>query len=194
MSASERTGREVSMRPPSERRWPASAPVIAFDPPRATGHVSTWAEKRNSMPTAALTGRESGRMECAAHPARSARARSPRNHERPSSDAGSSAGTPKRASTSGWRGRCAGPSTSRTSSRGWRRSGPISRRYAAASAPSAPAVASSEAPSITAGSPSSGWATEAGGWIQMRPCSANGSVEKYGDRIPRGWAAEQTSW
>ena len=64
---------------------------------------------RKSSPTAALTGRVSGRMEWAAQPASSARARSPRNHLRLSVLAGSSAGAPKPASSSGWRGRCAGP-------------------------------------------------------------------------------------
>ena len=177
-SASASTRVPVSIRPPRERRYPASAPVIAADPPCAIGQVSTCAVIRKSRPTAALTGRLRGRIEWAAQPASSARARSPRNQVRPRTVAGSRAGTPKPPSRSGWWGRWAGPRISAMSSRGWRSSGRISRRYAAASGRSPSAVASSELRRMTAGSPSSGWATDAAGWIQVSPCSASGRVRR----------------
>ena len=50
-----------------------------------------------------------------------------------------------------------------------RTSGPISRRYAAASPPSVAPVASTERSSTAAVPSSSGWASGAAGWIQLEP-------------------------
>jgi hypothetical protein len=70
----------------------------------------------------------------------------------------------------------------------------MSLRYAPESDPIERAVASIDLRRMTAGSPSSGCATDAGGWIQVRPCSASGSLDRYGDTMPSGCAVEQTSW
>ena len=169
--------------------------VIAADPPCAIGQVSTWPVSRKSRPTAALTGRVSGRTECAAQPASRARARSPRNHVWPSTVAGSSAGTPKRASTSGCRGRCAGPRISAISSsrvveegadqpavRGRVRSERArrSRRSTCGGSPPAHRRAGAR-PTPAAGSRSA-------------RARRAGASRGNGERMPSGWAAEQTSW
>jgi hypothetical protein len=70
-------------------------------------------------PNAELGERESGSIEWAASPAKSARAGVPRKRIRASRSAGSMPKTPKRASRSGWRGGRTGPrsSPSRSSAR-----------------------------------------------------------------------------
>ena len=86
-------------------RRPASAAAIACEPPRATGQPWLWPAAISTMPTAELSGAESGLKECAATPPNSARA-SALGSARASSVAGLSARRPKPASASGWRGRC----------------------------------------------------------------------------------------
>ena len=55
------------------------------------------------------------------------------------------------------------------------------------------AVASSDRSSITAVPSSSGCASGAEGWIQVRPKSASGSVRKKGELTASGCTAEHTS-
>ena len=101
----------------------ASAPAIACEPPAATGQVSTCAVSAKIMPTAAVSGRSSGRIECAAQPASTARARAPRKRARNASVAGSRPGRPKRAISNGCSGMRSGPSRSASNACGSRRNG-----------------------------------------------------------------------
>ncbi|SKX74773.1 Uncharacterised protein [Mycobacteroides abscessus subsp. abscessus] len=89
----------VSIVPPSERRSPASAVVIADDPPTATGQPPWWPAAVSMSPAAELPGRSRRVKPCAAMPVNSAPACGPRKWAR--AVAGISAGNPKRASSSG---------------------------------------------------------------------------------------------
>ena len=62
------------MVPPSERSRQASASVIAREPPSATGQPCRCPAAISIVPTAAVSGRSSGRKTWAAQPANSARA------------------------------------------------------------------------------------------------------------------------
>ena len=61
------------------------------------------------------------------------------------------------------------------------------------STPKLSAVSSRDLVKITAGSLSSGWATDAGGEIHSNPWSAKGNARQNGDKIPIGCTAEQKS-
>ena len=79
----------------------------------ATGQPTAWPAIAEHEPERArVGGSSSGSIECAASPANSARARSPRNRDRASPVAGRSAGRPKRAIASGCRGSRSGASSS----------------------------------------------------------------------------------
>src|SRR5207248_391831 len=73
------TGAPVSILPPSERKYDASALLARCDPPRAKGQPPAWALAASTSPNAALPSHSSGTIECAASPENSARARCPRN-------------------------------------------------------------------------------------------------------------------
>ena len=80
-------------------------------------------------PNAAVAWPSIGRIEWAAFPARSARARSPEKREPASPVAERTADRPKRAAGTGWRGgQNGGPSRSPTSSSHASASGPMSLR------------------------------------------------------------------
>src|SRR5688572_19029537 len=163
------------------------------DPPRGSGHPTAFPVIRNMRAKADVNGCSSGRNECAAHPATSARAASPRNDEaRPRAER--IAWRPKRARRNGCRGMCiTGRSTSVASRSQPETSGESRPRYASPSAPSRSAVASTERSSMTAVPSSSGCASGASGWIHSRPCLFSGSPLKNGDIRASGWIAEQTS-
>ena len=188
-SARRRTCTPVSIVPPSDRSNDASASAMACDPPAATGQSSTCAVSAKIIATAPVSGRSSGRIECAAQPASTARARRPPNRARSNVVAGSKPGRPKRAIRNGCRGRRSGPSRSASRPCGSRRNGAKVRRYRSASSPSAAAVSASERRSITAGSSSSGWATDAGGWIQRRPCASRSERAEERRQDARGVTA-----
>jgi len=177
--------------PPSARSVAASASAIRCEPPRAIGQPAAWAAPPSMSANEDVSGASRGKKECAARPAMSARARSPRKGRRPE---GSTARTPKRPSSSGWRGmRSIGPSAS--PSRSWNRwtRGPTTRRYAGASAPRPFAVSSTERTSTTALPPGKGCASGMSGWIHSSPRSARGSRAKKGEAAAIGWIAEQMS-
>ncbi len=111
ISSSERTGRPVTISPPSDRTMSASASAIRCDPPRATGHPTACALASSTRPNAALIGAVSGSIECAAQPASSARARSPEKRARASPAAERTAEMPNRASNAGCRRCGSGAST-----------------------------------------------------------------------------------
>src|SRR5579871_1573907 len=73
---------EVWMRPPYAARQAAKALVMDCEPPRAIGHPTAWAETPITMPKEALKGSSRLKKECAANPAKRARARSVRNRRR----------------------------------------------------------------------------------------------------------------
>ncbi len=159
------------------RRWPASRRRRPASPRRAPVSAKI-------MATAAVSGRSSGRIECAAQPASSARARAPRKRARSATRRGQQPGQPEarhreRMPRQAQRAEEIGEQRVRLAQE--RREEPSCRRRA--SSPSSRAVSSSERRSSTAGSSSSGCATDAGGWIQRRPCAASGSVRKNGERI-----------
>jgi hypothetical protein len=132
------------------------APAICCEPPRATGHPTRWAIAPSTSPNDAVGGLSSGIIECAAIPAKIARALSSLNTTLASNEAGSSAFRPKRASATGCRGNRSGPSKSRPIFGQSSTNGPIRARYARASLPrlASAAVAATER-SITTAVPSS---------------------------------------
>ena len=67
---------DVTISPPSDDRRAASASTSVCDPPRRNGQPSTCAAAQSTKPKPALPARSSGTAECAALPAKSARARS----------------------------------------------------------------------------------------------------------------------
>ncbi len=87
-------------------------------------------------------------MECAALPAKSARASSPRKLPLATAQAERTAVSPKRASSSGWSGNASGPrmSSARAGQRSTQR--PSSRSQASASGPSVAPVAAMDRSSI----------------------------------------------
>ena len=62
--------------PPSRRTSAANPVVMAALPPWTTGQPTPWPSAVSSSPKADVSGAVSGSMECAAAPARSARAES----------------------------------------------------------------------------------------------------------------------
>ena len=102
--ASHRRVRDGSRRR-AARRQPASASLIACDPPRGKGHPDGVAADRQAPARSAALGRSSsGMMECAAMPANRARARGTAKRLSASARAERMACMPKRAISSGCRG------------------------------------------------------------------------------------------
>ena len=165
------------------------------DPPRGSGQFATCVATANINANDAVSGASRGRTECAARPAKSARARTPVNAMRARRRAGNAPGSPSRAMTIGCRGmRMSGPSASAARWSHSGTSGATSLRYARVSGPRFAAVASIERSSRTAVPSSSGCASAAGGSIHTRPSRDRSSSRKNGDAAPSGWNAEHTSW
>ena len=184
----------VTTAPPSDRRRAASASAMRCEPPRGIGQFATCVVTANISAKEPVSGASSGRAECAASPASSARVRGERKR-RASTRAGRIPGMPSRASRNGCRGiRRSGPSASAASSSHARESGSTSRRYMRPSAPRPLAVASIDRSSRTAVPSSRGCASAAGGSIHSSPSRPRSSARKNGDAAPIGWNAEQTSW
>ena len=123
------TGAPVSISPPSERSSEAIAPVIAADPPTATGQPTPCPSICSISANAAVPRFSSGCIACAALPATSARAGSVANRARASPAAERIASSPNLPVAIGWRGgRRGGPSRSSISARQSRAAGPISLR------------------------------------------------------------------
>lgn len=188
------TGAPVTISPPSERRYEASAFAMLCEPPRAMGHPTACPAATRVSPKAAVGERVRGTMLWAAFPAKSARASSPWNRRFASPYAGRMPYTPKRASSSGWSGNSSGPSTSSASTSQRRTHGFISFFQARASGPSVAPVSSSDRSSMATVPSSCGCARQAGECTHSSPCSASGSARKKGDDTPRGCTVEHTSW
>ena len=193
-SSSDVTGRPVSIVPPSSRSTPASAALIACEPPSATGHPCAWPAAVSARPTDADSGLFNGCTRCAATPANSARASSVRQR-RATAVAGSSARSPNPASRNGCRGRCGdrpqdlARRARRTRRRGERTGGATPGRRRRGGRPSRRPIAAARA----ARPPSSGWASWTGGQRHRSPCAARSSELKNGEATPIGWNAEQSS-
>ena len=102
--ASEVIGSPVRISPPSSVRWAASASAMAWEPPSATGQPTACPAARRTSANEVVSRWSRGRKACAAHPANRAWASSVVNQVRPARDAGTSAGSPNRVRTRGWRG------------------------------------------------------------------------------------------
>ena len=193
-SESDSTRTPVWTVPPREVSSDASAVVMADDPPAATGHPTAWPAVVSVTPTAADASRSRGCTRWAAEPANNARAASVEKR-RANVVAGSPARSPKRAMATGWRGmRSNGPSASAVMVSKLSTSGPKLRRQAGPSAPRPATVSSSDRHNTAAEPSSRGWARSTSGQHHVRPWSASGSDERYGDPTPSGWTAEQMSW
>src|SRR5262249_56143343 len=94
-------------------RYEAGAWPIACEPPAATGQSATCPVRAKRVPTAAVSGFSSGRIEWVAQPPSSARARRPLKRARNARVAGRRPGSPKRASRMGCHGIRRGPRRSR---------------------------------------------------------------------------------
>jgi hypothetical protein len=171
-----------------------SESAIACEPPRATGHPTSWAARASMSPADVVRGEVGGTMAWPAMPANSMRVRSSRN-ARAASWTGHTARMPKRASSSGWRGRpmVIGRRTSPASSDQRPRKGPTMRLQAPSSRPSEAAVSSTERASTAADPSSSGCASARSGCNHSSPWSASGSAASAGDPTPNGCTAEHTS-
>ena len=183
------------MRPPSEASRLASARAIEADPPSATGHSSTCPVRQNTSPTAAVRLRSRGRIECAAQPAKSARARSPRKRPRARPVAERIAARPKRSMRSGCLGIRSGPRMSSRRPCGSREQGReealVGARVGAERARRLGERPAQQHRGLDrrADGPRT---REAGPSAARAPRAA--SVRKKGERIPIGWHAEHTSW
>ena len=163
------------------------------DPPRAIGHPTAWPARPRIKPNAALGGVPSGSVACADIPAKSPRARWPRNTRRANQVVAGRAARPKRARRRGWRGTFRGPSVSCSVSCHRSTNGAMRCCHALASAPNWASILSTERSRSTAVPSSIGCAMGTGGWTHSRPCCCNGRRRKNGDAMPSGWTAEQTS-
>ena len=145
--------------------------------------------------TAAVSGRSSGRIECAAQPASSARARVAAEASRgapwsPAAaraarsgpcGAGAAAGAAGRGDRRAARAARAGTARRACGTRRRPRRGRARcRRASAAAAPPARRRA--------------GARPTRADWIQRSPCASRSRLRKNGERIPIGWQPEQTSW
>ena len=97
------TGASTCTSPPSERKWATRASANRCEPPRATGQPTACPATESMMPKAAVPQASSARKECAALPAKSACAASPRS-PRATLAAGRTAWRPNRAMRTGCRG------------------------------------------------------------------------------------------
>ena len=195
MSARLSTRCPVRISTPSERASASRARAIAPLPPRASGQPTAWASRPRINANEDVSGAPRGSIECAAMPANRARASGSRNRTRARSRAGGSAGTPKRARSSGWRGgRMTGARSIGTRRSHSRTSGPNRRRQASASRPSVSSTAPRSRSSIALRPDSSAWASGASGCTHSRPWRARSSERKNGDARLSGWTDAHGSW
>ena len=165
----------------------ASASAIVCDPPRGSGQPTACPVIPSTRPKAAVSGRSSGSIACAASPAKSAaRPLAAEQRAAPAWPRARPRAARSRAIASGWRGtRRTGPSSARASPS---QCADQRSRTAAARrprpAPSSRAVSSTERSSTPAVPSSRGCARGSGGWIHSSPCSPSGTVGRTASRRP----------
>ena len=190
------TGLSVTISPPSERRYAASALASACDPPRATGHPDRMrGDDQADRETGAAAGTRAAQR-CA--PRRRQTSRAFARRERARARAGrpiASATGPNRAISSGWRTR-SGPSSASIRSVERSTNGVIKpairarRRRRAASRrsppPSAPPPPPSHRPADARRAPADAPARSRN--------RASGSALRNGEAATSAWTVAHTSW
>ena len=190
------TVRPVSISPPSERRYDASASAIACEPPRGSGQPTAWPSIARTSPNDAVAGglerehrvRGVAGEERAGALAVEARARKPgrRAQRRAARTAPSSIGC------RGGRGPASVSVDELVGAADERPEQALARPRRRSPRPAA--VSASERSSTTAVPSSSGCASGAGGWIHSTPCSASGTERMNGEASRAGGSREQVSW